>query len=154
MTIDLPSQPGTYCLVFSCSISSPVTIGKLGTYLINPGYYCYVGSAFGRGGLKSRINRHLKINERQHWHLDYLRPYLTPIEIFYSTDSIKRECQWAELLLEDEQSSIPIRKFGSSDCDCSAHLFYYEVQPEFEVFYHQVKDFSPHGLIQVFSEDN
>ena len=28
-SLKLPSQPGTYCLVFSCSISLPVTIGKL-----------------------------------------------------------------------------------------------------------------------------
>ncbi len=133
MTINLPNQPGTYCLVFHCSTSSTVTIGKLGTYQIYPGYYCYIGSAFGRGGLKSRINRHLQINKRTHWHFDYLRPYLTPVEIYYSTDTIKRECQWAELLLEDEQSSIPIKKFGSSDCNCTAHLFYYQVNPQLTI---------------------
>ena len=132
--IDFPSQPGTYCLVFCCPNQSQVTIGKLGTYQVQPGYYCYIGSAFGRGGLKSRINRHLQINKRHHWHLDYLRPYLTPVEILYSTDTIKRECEWAELLLEDEQSSIPIKKFGSSDCHCSAHLFYYQVKPQLKTF--------------------
>ena len=62
-SLTLPSQPGTYCLVFSSSTSSTVTIGKLGTYKIQPGYYCYIGSAFGRGGLNSRINRHLQINK-------------------------------------------------------------------------------------------
>ena len=136
-SLQLPSQPGTYCLVFSCSISLPVTIGKLGTYQINPGYYCYIGSAFGRGGLKSRINRHLQINKRKHWHLDYLRSHLTPVKIYYSTDTIKLECQWAKLLLKDEQSSIPIKKFGSSDCDCTAHLFYYQLQPELKTFLDQ-----------------
>ncbi|EAZ89495.1 hypothetical protein CY0110_01590 [Crocosphaera chwakensis CCY0110] len=80
--------------------------------------------------MKSRISRHLEINKRHHWHLDYLRPYLTLIEIWYSTDTIKRECQWAKLLLEDEQSSIPIKKFGSSDCHCPTHLFYYQVKPK------------------------
>ncbi|MCH2246875.1 MULTISPECIES: GIY-YIG nuclease family protein [Crocosphaera] len=98
-SLKLPSQSGTYCLVFSCSISLPVTIGKLGTYQIKPGYYCYIGSAFGPGGIKSRINRHLQINKRKHWHLDYLRPYLITIEILYST-----------------------------------HLFYYQVQPELNIF--------------------
>ncbi len=136
-SLQLPSQPGTYCLIFSCSTSSTVSIGKLGTYQINPGYYCYIGSAFGRGGLKSRINRHLQINKRQHWHLDYLRPHLTPVQICYSIDTIKLECQWAKLLLKDEQSSIPIKKFGSSDCDCTAHLFYYQVQPELKIFLSQ-----------------
>ncbi|MEA5536808.1 GIY-YIG nuclease family protein [Crocosphaera sp. XPORK-15E] len=134
MPLNLPSQPGTYCLVFHCSTSSPVTIGKLGTYQIKPGYYCYIGSAFGQGGLKSRITRHLKINKRHHWHLDYLRASLTPLELLYSTDTMKREHQWAELLLKDEHSNIPIKKFGSSDCDCPAHLFYYEVKPRLEFF--------------------
>lgn len=135
MMIDLPIQPGTYCLIFSCLTSSSVTIGKLGTYKINPGYYCYIGSAFGRGGLKSRINRHLKINKSYHWHLDYLRPYLNPMEIYYSTDTIKQECQWAKLLLDSEQSSIPIKKFGSSDCNCPTHLFYYHVKPNVQTFF-------------------
>ncbi len=136
-SLQLPSQPGTYCLVFSCSTSSKVTIGKLVTYQIKPGYYCYIGSAFGRGGLKSRINRHLQINKRKHWHLDYLKPHLTPVQICYSTDTIKLECKWAKLLLKDEQSSIPINKFGSSDCDCTAHFFYYQVQPELKTFLDQ-----------------
>ncbi|CCQ64296.1 GIY-YIG nuclease family protein [Crocosphaera watsonii] len=132
--IDLPSQAGTYCLVFSCSISSSVTIGKLGTYQVKPGYYyCYIGSAFGKGGLKSRINRHLQINKRNHWHLDYLRPHFTPVEIYYSTDTIKLECIWAKLLLEDKQSHIPIKNFGSSDCHCRTHLFYYTVRPQLNI---------------------
>ncbi|WP_107668888.1 DUF123 domain-containing protein [Cyanothece sp. BG0011] len=130
----LPSQTGTYCLRFHCSILSQVTVGKLGTYQIVPGYYCYIGSAFGRGGLKSRIQRHLKINKRNHWHLDYIRPYLEPVEIYYTTDSIKREHQWAELLLKDQYSTIPINKFGSSDCHCPTHLFYYKVKPKLENF--------------------
>ncbi|MEA5512237.1 GIY-YIG nuclease family protein [Crocosphaera sp. UHCC 0190] len=143
MTIDLPSQPGTYCLVFHCLTSSLVTIGKLGTYQIKLGYYCYIGSAFGRGGLKSRINRHLQINKRHHWHLDYLRPSLTTVEAWYSNDTIKREHQWANLLLEDDQSTIPITKFGSSDCDCPAHLFYYEERPRFDKFYDKIVETLP-----------
>ncbi|EAZ89744.1 GIY-YIG nuclease family protein [Crocosphaera chwakensis] len=130
--LPLPSQTGTYCLVFYCSILSQVTVGKLGIYQIVPGYYCYIGSAFGRGGLQSRIERHLKINKRHHWHLDYIRPYLEPIEFCYTTDSIKREHQWSDLFLKEENSSIPINKFGSSDCHCSTHLFYYKVKPKLE----------------------
>lgn len=132
--LELPSQAGTYCLTFHCSSLSQVTVGKLGTYQIVPGYYCYIGSAFGRGGIKSRIQRHLKINKGNHWHLDYLRPYLEPVEIYYTTDTIKREHEWAELLLKEKNSSIPINKFGSSDCHCPTHLFYYKVKPKLENF--------------------
>ncbi len=137
MTIDLPSQPGTYCLVLHCLSSSSVTIGKLGMYQINPDYYCYIGSAFGRGGLHSRLNRHLQIDKSQHWHLDYLRPYLNPVKIYYSTNIIKQEHQWAELLLQHKKYSIPINKFGSSDCRCSSHLFYYQLKPKLKTFFGQ-----------------
>lgn len=134
--LKFPSQIGTYCLTFYCSILSQVTVGKLGTYQIIPGYYCYIGSAFGSGGLKSRIQRHLKINKRHHWHLDYIRPYLEPIEVCYTTDTIKREHQWSELLLKEKNSSIPINNFGSSDCHCPTHLFYYKIKPQIKQYFH------------------
>jgi Uri superfamily endonuclease len=35
-------------------------IGRLGVYDIVPGYYAYVGSAFGAGGLRARICHHLE----------------------------------------------------------------------------------------------
>ena len=145
----LPNQSGTYCLVCYCSTSSKITIGKLGKYKINPGYYCYIGSAFGQGGLKSRVKRHLRIDKRYHWHFDYLRQSLIPVEIWYSTDKIKREHQWANLVLEDKLSTIPIKKFGSSDCDCISHLFYYERKPKFQNFVNNIiKNIPDHDVVK------
>ncbi len=35
-------------------------MGRLGRFDIIPGYYAYVGSAFGSGGLPARLGHHLK----------------------------------------------------------------------------------------------
>ncbi len=145
----IPNQSGTYCLVCYCSLASKISIGKLGTYQTNLGYYCYIGSAFGQGGLKSRVKRHLNINKSFHWHFDYLRPSLIPLEVWYSTDNIKREHQWANLFLKDQLSMIPVKKFGSSDCNCLTHLFYYEMKPQFENFANDVtKNIPDHDVIK------
>jgi Uri superfamily endonuclease len=48
------SQTGTYALIFSAFHKRQPEIGKLGTLELKPGFYIYVGSAFGSGGLKAR----------------------------------------------------------------------------------------------------
>ncbi len=37
-----------------------IQIGKLGQFKFKKGYYAYVGSAFGPGGLNSRIKHHIE----------------------------------------------------------------------------------------------
>jgi Uri superfamily endonuclease len=53
-------RQGTYALVFTAKRKKRLIIGKLGTLTLQPGYYVYVGSAFGPGGLKARIGHHRK----------------------------------------------------------------------------------------------
>ncbi len=128
------SEKGTYCLLFSCFNSTSVRIGQLGIYPISLGYYIYIGSAFGSGGLSSRVQRHIKIYKNKHWHLDYLRQYLIPLEVWYSTSTNKQEHQWAQLLLNHNFFKVPIENFGASDCNCTSHLFYSDIKPEFKNF--------------------
>ncbi len=52
---DVPQNPGNYALLLSCNQNRPVQIGRLGTLQLQPGTYVYVGSAFGPGGLCSRL---------------------------------------------------------------------------------------------------
>ena len=40
---------------------------------------------------KSIVAHHLKPSYRQHWHLDYIKHGLQPIEIWTTTDLVKRE---------------------------------------------------------------
>ena len=91
----MQARSGTYALVMACSSNPKVEVGKLGSLRLQSGFHVYVGSAFGPGGLKARIAHHVKISERPHWHIDYLRPALDLTEIWFTHDSRHREHQWA-----------------------------------------------------------
>lgn len=120
---DLPASRASYLLI--CRLDAPlsITVGRLGTFDFKAGTYAYCGSAFGPGGLKSRAGRHAKKKKKHHWHIDYLSARATLIEIFYSTQDKKLECDWAKKLMAGD-TEIPACGFGSSDCTCSSHLFY------------------------------
>ena len=47
-------------------------IGALGVFDFPPGWYVYIGSAFGPGGITARVTRHARAAKRLHWHIDYL----------------------------------------------------------------------------------
>ena len=101
---------------------------------IQPGYYIYVGSAFGPGGVQARITRHCRRSKPRHWHIDYLRTVAPLREIWFSHDPERREHQWAELVRERRGSQVPQPGFGSSDCDCETHLLYTKQRPSFDGF--------------------
>jgi Uri superfamily endonuclease len=133
-TTGLPAVSGTYALLLLCRKPCPLKIGRYGILHLQPGYYIYVGSAFGPGGLRARISHHLRIAERPHWHLDYLRPLTEPAEIWFCEESIRQEHLWAQLLNRSRGSRIPMPGFGSSDCRCPTHLFFFRETPSFEGF--------------------
>jgi Uri superfamily endonuclease len=111
-------------------------IGGLGRFDILPGFYAYVGSAFGSGGLRARIGHHLESTAAPHWHIDYLLQIARPVEVWFSTHNRKRERHWADLLEEMPGFSVPIPRFGSSDYHRtrSSHLFYSKRRPSFQYF--------------------
>ena len=115
-----------------------VEIGKLGQFNIRAGYYVYVGSAFGPGGIRARIAHHLKISERPRWHIDYLRPAMDPIEIWFTFDSRRREHLWAGLLAGHRNATIPVSRFGASDCRCESHLTFFIFRPSGAEFRRQI----------------
>jgi len=122
-------QPGTYALVLLSTKSAPVRIGKLGSLQLQPGFYVYVGSAHGSGGLKSRVGHHLKATARPHWHIDYLRAHTQPEEVWYAIDRNRWECRWTDCLSQLRGASVPLKGFGSSDCHCGSHLFFFSTRP-------------------------
>ncbi len=126
----LPVEAGTYAVIFTLEIPQTVTIGRLGTFDLTRGYYLYVGSAQGAGGLRARLGRHLQGGGQPHWHVDYLRKIARVSTFGYlvsrssPTGSMPLECQWSQLLTSLPGAAIPIPKFGASDCrsGCRAHL--------------------------------
>ena len=105
-----------------CQQRASIKVGKLGSLRFEPGYYLYVGSAFGPGGVRARLKHHCAISARPHWHLDYLRPHAEIINAWYVADQ-RLEHHWAQLLQSFSQLDIPMSAFGSSDCACESHLF-------------------------------
>ncbi|MDX9788936.1 MAG: GIY-YIG nuclease family protein [Desulfobacterales bacterium] len=128
----LPQAKGTYVLILYASQTVDLGIGKLGIFRFASGYYAYVGSAFGPGGLVARIRHHLKLSDRPHWHIDYLRAKTQIIEIWYHTENV--EHIWAEFLGLLKKAQTPVKGFGCSDCRCSSHLFHYPDKPSFRGF--------------------
>ena len=61
---ELSSLPGTYVLVVNLDRHRQITIGRRSTRQFQPGYYLYVGSAFGPGGLKARVGRHMRSEKK------------------------------------------------------------------------------------------
>ena len=125
----MQARPGTYALILTASAERWIEIGKLGKFLIQPGYYVYAGSAFGPGGLKARIAHHTRISQRPHWHIDYLRLVLPLDEVWYSYESARYEHQWADAFRHLKGATQPIAGFGASDCRCKSHLLFFPTRP-------------------------
>jgi Uri superfamily endonuclease len=132
------SLPGTYVLVFKSERNKRLVIGKLGILNLQPGYYVYVGSAFGPGGLKARIGHHRNTSSSPHWHIDYLSEYLSPAEVWYTYDATHREDHWSQVLAGIRGASIPLPGFGSTDCRCMSHLYFFSVRPSSNYFRRKV----------------
>ncbi|MGO8792996.1 MAG: GIY-YIG nuclease family protein [Terriglobia bacterium] len=122
-------QPGTYALVLAASKAAPVPVGKLGSLQVQPGFYVYVGSAQGPGGLPARLAHHLGPSAHPHWHIDYLEARVTPEEVWYCYDRTSWEHPWAHCLGLQRNASVPMAGFGSSDCLCGSHLFFFRTRP-------------------------
>jgi Uri superfamily endonuclease len=137
--MDLPDEKGTYVLIASVPLMKRIEIGRLGCFDIIPGYYAYVGSAFGSGGLRARLGHHLESTADPHWHIDYLLQVAQPVEIWYTRSGRKLEHHWADLLEKAPGFRIPIPRFGSSDYHRtrSSHLFYSKRRPPFRRFQRQ-----------------
>ena len=118
----IPENHGLYSILLKLDQSVEIQIGRRGLFLFQPGIYIYIGSAKGR--MESRIKRHLKIEKKQRWHFDYLRPYGSIMAIISFPISMG-ECQLRKDFINKNQAlQMPIAKFGSSDCKCYSHLLY------------------------------
>lgn len=118
----MKSDPGTYALILGCDTNTRVQVGRWGEIELRPGYYIYVGSAFGSGGIKALVSRHWLMHKRKHWHIDYLREYVSPMEAWISYKAERLEHKWAQVFY-DMSVMTPIQGFGCSDCKCCSHLF-------------------------------
>lgn len=127
--MSLPSSGGTYALLLSAAAPVTIKVGALGRMELPAGFGLYVGSALGPGGLRARIGHHGQSSARPRWHIDYLRGVTQLEEVWYTTDPVRRECQWAGCLGDMAGAEALVEGFGSSDCDCGSHFFFYDRRP-------------------------
>jgi Uri superfamily endonuclease len=120
---------GVYLLLLSLPIPSTISIGRLGNCSFPAGYYLYVGSAHGPGGLSARLDRHIRREKRMHWHIDYLRSVAKLNEIWLLANHERAECRLAAATLTLPDAQIPVARFGASDCRCPSHLIYVPARP-------------------------
>ncbi len=97
-------------------------IGRLGGMQLSKGWYVYVGSAFGPGGVAARVSRHLQRHKTRHWHIDHLIWATTVREVWYSQRQRDLEHCWAQAALDQPAARNLLRGFGASDCQCLSHL--------------------------------
>ena len=148
----LPARPGTYALLLACDQDVEIRIGSLGNLRLQPGWYVYVGSALGPGGLKARVSRHERRSKTLRWHIDYLRAVAAIDEVWYTLDGVRRECLWAEALAQMADCSSPMPGFGASDCSCLTHLFCFAEKPSMRLLRSLTRGRMPdHGAIRRIS---
>ncbi|MGE3536514.1 MAG: DUF123 domain-containing protein [Candidatus Tectimicrobiota bacterium] len=137
------AQVGTYALILSATTPSVLQIGRLGPLLIQAGFYIYVGSAFGPGGLQARLAHHCRRAARPHWHIDYVRAVVPLSEVWYTYDTVRREHDWALAMQRARGASIPLPRFGASDCTCAAHFFACPTLPAWRAFQRRIQQGCP-----------
>lgn len=122
-SLDLISGKGSYLLGMVLTPAQILRIGSLGEHRFAAGCYLYAGSARGSGGLRARLNHHLRPAQHPHWHVDYVRT-AAQVEVIWWMEGADHECVWSQALASAPEGSIPLAGLGASDCrnGCPAHL--------------------------------
>ncbi len=116
---------GAYLLILEVLSERELSVGGLGIVRFNPGFYIYVGSA--KKNLSSRTARHKRISKKEHWHIDRLRRISVVNNILPILSRATLECEIADSIRDIADQEIS--GFGSTDCSCLSHLFYFQVNP-------------------------
>ena len=123
MAIDagsIPAATGAYALLVRLRTPCNPGIRSLADRTLAPGLYIYCGSAYGSGGLRARVARHLRSRKPVHWHVDRLTGYGQIEGIAVCIGG--HECDLVDAFMA-RGASVALAGFGSSDCGrCPAHL--------------------------------
>ena len=141
---------GTYVAFLHLPHDTDIQVGKLGRYEFQSGFYAYVGSAHGPGGLAARLRHHSNPTPRPHWHIDYLRKMTRLDQVWLMESDKLREHAWAAILPTLDGATLSMRRFGASDCICKTHLFHFQRQPRLCSFQKLVRNRFPNdSLVRV-----
>jgi sugar fermentation stimulation protein A len=120
------SDRGSYLITLEIPRTRNIETGALGTLRYEAGWYVYAGSA--QKNLSRRVSRHLRrFRKKRRWHIDYLGPHAAQVRAWPVCSYRNLECDLAGALESMGGRGIP--GFGSSDCRCKSHLFYFQAPP-------------------------
>jgi Uri superfamily endonuclease len=128
---NVEARPGSYALLLSSATETVIPIGRLGNLRLQPGFYVYIGSALGPGGVRARLAHHTRRAACPHWHIDYLKLHTRLEAVWFCYGRKRLEHIWARHCSKMPGASVPMAGFGSSDCDCESHLFFLSKRPRF-----------------------
>ena len=114
MVLPITEKKGTYCIIFRLNSFSFTTRGRK-RFSLKEGLYVYVGSAFGTGGLRGRILRHLKKDKPKHWHFDFIttHPSFEPLEIWLFEEQ-KVDSVYGDLVYVNAKNTDKIVRYWKS----------------------------------------
>jgi Uri superfamily endonuclease len=120
---------GHYLLLLERPVAGALRIGVREAVAFAAGWYVYVGSAQGAGGLAARLARHQRQQKRRHWQIDWLLAEARLAAIWVEPTARGRECGWAGRLEQLGGRRQPAG-FGSGDCRCAGHLLWFADRPD------------------------
>lgn len=116
----LAPWPGAYALALRLDRPTPFRRPGL-AHVFRPGWYVYAGSAYGPGGVRARLARHLRPEKSARWHVDQLTAPAAAIHALGFAGGA--ECAIVAGLDARADFAPPLGGFGASDCRiCTAHL--------------------------------
>lgn len=125
--MDFAPNTGIYCLIIRLRQGCRIKIGCLGTFHFPAGFYVYAGSA--QNNLERRIERHLRQEKKMRWHVDYVLRYGHVVSVHTYAGKKHMECVLSNEIGSMKGASLPVKGFGSSDCSCNSHLYFFRHAP-------------------------
>jgi Uri superfamily endonuclease len=140
------SNKGIYILELFAEQEFSISAKKFVGITFPRGFYYYIGSA--QKNLKSRIERHTRIEKKVHWHIDHLttHKYINIFNVFLILDAAKNiEPNIANNFIKYFDAEIIVTGFGNSDTkETKTHLFYKNAPiklTEFQTHYLKLQNF-------------
>ncbi len=128
------NDEGCYLYLLRLEEQKRIAVGRLGLIDFAPGFYVYCGSA--KKNLTARLARHQRKKKKTHWHIDFLRAEAEHHHALAIRRQADLECALAQGIATLAEGAIT--NFGSSDCPCHSHLFYFTQNPLHQPSFHRL----------------
>ena len=119
----LQAIKGAYALILFLPSTVTLQFPRFAATELERGWYVYLGSARGPGGIRARLRHHFQPQKKKHWHIDHLTVEAGSLAAMAVQDG--DECTLTAGMLTRPEFSAPVPGFGCSDCThCTSHLLF------------------------------